>query len=461
MSGSARHGAARSKREDRGSTHDEPRTSTATRSRKQGKHFTQRGIALIVVMVALMMGAIVTKELSTNVNVDAFGADNATEQMRADFLARSALNLSELILRLQQTLDQPEVKEQLGAVQLTDYADLFMSAFGGTPEEVAATTGLVGEEAKGFGADIGAFGVSIRSDDGKINLNCANGKPEYAQLTYTLVDAMYYFPAFDPLFQVADADGWQRDRRRQTEAIIDYIDSGLDQVSAPGAPKSGASEDYDYSKLKYKAKNNYLDTLDEAKMIRGVDDRFWTLFSPALTVYGGCKLNVRTVEDPRILAALIFLTVKNEDDPVVRDGQLLWYHATAVAYAKDNGYFFDTLEDFEKFVKDPEGAMMMGITEATAAAGGTTTPPAVQFPGVPVGLDLGVELDHAKVEKVLRAGPQRTYRVEAWGEITRNQPYNPIRRELTAEWDMGNVNVNPRATDQRSRNGAWVHLKKQ
>ena len=122
-------------------------------ARKLGKHFTQRGVALIVVMVALMMAAIVTKQLSTNVNVDAFGSSNATEQMRADFLARSSMNLSELILRLQQTLDQPEVKNMIGAVQLTDYADLFMSAFGGTPEEVAATTGLVGEEAKGFGAD--------------------------------------------------------------------------------------------------------------------------------------------------------------------------------------------------------------------------------------------------------------------------------------------------------------------
>ena len=392
---------------------------------KVSRRNKERGVALIVVMVCLTMAAVVTKQMSTDTNVDSFGANNATEQMRADFLARSSLNLSELILRLQQTLDQPEVKNMIGAVQLTDYADLFMSAFGGTAEEVAATTGLVGGEAKGFGADIGAFGVSIRSEDGKVNVNCANGKPEYAQLAYTLIDAMYYFPAFNPLFEGTDADGWHRDRRQQTGAIVDFIDDNLDQAVPPGQPRSSAGEDYDYSRMKYKAKNNYLDTVDEMRLIRGVDDRFWTLFSPAFTVYGGCKLNVRTVEDPRILAAIIFLTVKNKEDPVVKDGTLLWEHALAVSFARDNGYFFDELQDFVDFVKDPEASLMMGLatptgTGATGATGATPRP--VQIPGVRQGINLGVELDLNEVRKVLRAGPQRTYRVEAWGEITRNEP---------------------------------------
>ena len=28
------------------------------------------------------------------------------------------------------------------------------------------------------------------------------------------------------------------------------------------------------------------------KLARGVDDRFWTLFGDAFTVYGGCKINL-------------------------------------------------------------------------------------------------------------------------------------------------------------------------
>ncbi len=448
-----------------------PRRARRGRGGRAGAHFTQRGVALIAVATALTMTAILAKEFATDTQIDAFGADNARDQMRAEMLAQSSLNLSEMILRLQQVLDAPDVAEQIGAVQITDYADLFMSAFGGTAEEVASATGLFGDEAKGLGADIGAFGIRILSDDGKINLNCANGKREYAQLTYTLLDALYYFPAFDPLFQDADAEGWRRDRRLQTEALIDYIDEDGSKVAPPGEPPASGAEDYGYDSLPddYKAKNNYLDTLEELKLVRGVDERFWTLFSPAFTVYGGCKLNIRAVDDPRIIAAIIFLTVKDKNDPVVRDGNTLWIHAQAVAWARKNGFFFNTAQDFVDFVKDPEAQLGAGLTDDTAGGtggtggtggiGGSATP-AIQIPGVPPGMDLGVELDIAEVNKILRAGPQRTYRLEAWGEVTRFPPFTPLRRTVNAVWDMGTVNINQRSTEARARNGAWVYLRR-
>lgn len=442
---------------------DAPRRRGAGPSaRRRHLRFTQRGVALIAVTTALALTAVLVNEFSRNSHVDAFGSDNARDQMRAEWLARSSLNLSEMILRLQQVLDNPQVQQQLGPVQITDYADLFMQAFGGTPEEVLDATGLAGEDAEGFGADIGYFRVSITTDDGKINANCANGKLQYWQLTYTLLEALYYFPAFDPVFQEADADGWRRDRAQQTQAIIDYVDSNTTRAYAPGEPPNTANEDYGYENLKdqYRPKNNYLDTVDELKLVRGVDERFWTLFGQAFTVYGGCQLNVRALEDPRIVAAIIFLTAKNKEDPVIRDGALLWYHAQAVAFARTNGYFFSTTQDLVDFVKDPEAQLSGALADASAQGGATgqAAPIAIQIPGVPVGIDLGVELDQAEVDKILRAGAQRTYRVEAEGVVQRNAPYAPIARRITAVWDMGNVNVNQRSDEAKSRNGAWVYL---
>ena len=427
----------------------------------------ERGVALIVVLTAVMVVTLIFSEFKTNTTYDKFGADNALDQTRGELLARSSMNLSELIIRLQQVLDDPQVQQQVGQVQLTDWADMFMSAFGGTPEEVASTTGLVGEDAAGFGADIGSFGVKITSDDGKINVNCANGKPEHAQLTYTLLESLYYFPAFDMLFQDPDADGWRRDRKLQTQAIVDYIDDNKDQAQPPGAERSNAAEDYGYANLKdsYKAKDNYLDSLAELKLARGVDERFWTLFGNSFTVYGGCKLNVRSLEDPRIIAALLYLTAKDPEDPIVRDGNLLWYHALAVSFARQNGYPFQDTKEFVDFVKDPEALLGAGLTDPTGTGTGTGTGAAatgaavpIQIPGVPPGLDLGLTLDQAKVDKVLRTGPQRTYRVEAWGQVTRHSIFPPILRKITAVWDMGNVNSNQRSTDAKARNGAWVHV---
>jgi hypothetical protein len=421
--------------------------------------FTQRGVALVIVTVALMLTGLLVKEFAVETHTDAFGADNARDQMRAEMLARSALGLSELILRVQQTLDSPQAQQFLGVLQITDYADMFMQAFGGTPEEVSGAVGLAGDQARGFGAEIGAFGVKITTDDGRINVNCANGKTEYVALTQTLLDALYYFPAYDPVFQDPDAEGWRRDRRQQTAALMDFVDENTQALPPPGQTAGGAAEDYGYEGLAddYKAKNRYLDTVEELKLARGVDERFWTLFGAAFTVYGGCKLNVRALEDPRILAAVLYLTAKNPNDPVKQDGALLWYHAQAMAYARQSGFYFNSLEDFVEFAKDPEGQMSAGLGGAAAQAAGAQ-PIQVQIPGVPVGLDLGVELDLEAVRKVLRAGAQRTYRVETWGEITRAAPFPTIRRELTAVWDMGNVNTNQRSPDARERNGAWLFL---
>ena len=435
--------------------------------RRRSKKERERGIALIVVTTALAIAGLLYNEFKTTTVYDKYAADNTLDQMRGDMLARSSLNLSELILRIQQVLDSDDVKQQIGEVQITDWADMFMSAFGGTAEEVYDATGLQGEDAEGFGAEIGSFGVRITTDDGKINVNCANGKPENAQLTYTLLDALYYFPAFDPVFQEPSSDGWNRDRRLQTEAIMDFIDSDDDKVPPPGEARGGGGEDYGYEGLpdRYKAKNDYLDTVDELKLVRGVDDRFWTLFGPSFTVYGGCKLNVNALEDPRIIAAVLYLTAKDREDPVIRDGALLWYHALAVSFARQNGFPFSTTAEFAEYVKDPEAQLGMGLMDPTGTGSGTGTgtggaaaPIPIQIPGVPVGIDLGLELDQSLVDKVLRSGPRRTYRVEAWGQVTRNAVMNPILREVTAVWDMGNVNINQRSTDTKARNGAWIYV---
>src|SRR5262249_54507462 len=151
------------------------------------------------------------------------------------------------------------------------------------------------------GADIGTCGLtgSLRTEDDKINLNCANGNDAAAATLKSFLEAMFYFQAYDPIFEEPDAEGWRRDRPTQVAAIIDYIDNNFLRLR-----DRGTTEDYNYEGLKdpYKAKNTYLDSIGEAKLIRGVDDRFWTLFGPAFTVYGACKTNLTAVSNSQIIA---------------------------------------------------------------------------------------------------------------------------------------------------------------
>jgi hypothetical protein len=84
--------------------------------------------------------------------------------------------------------------------------------------------------------------------------------------------------------------------------------------------------------------------------------------------------------------------------------------------------------------------------------------------GLTGGQKLGLELDMTKLGQLASAGPRRTYRVEAWGEIERKQkmsdgsPVFPaIRSTVSGVWDTKVVPQNVRKPPVPK--GAWVYLR--
>jgi type II secretory pathway component PulK len=414
----------------------------------------QRGIAIMAVVVALAILGAVVAESSTDTTVDYTAAANARDEMQAEFLTRSGANLTQVILRLQTDLVD-KYRKELGDFQLADYAGMFMGAFGGGADEVDAMAqmlgGFRGDAIKGLGVAVGRFDVAISTDDGKININCAYERLEETQrkTLKAQLEALFYFEAFDPIFENADAEGWRRDRATQAAALIDYVDPGRDQFGTPGA-----QEEYGYETLedRYAPKNNYLDTVGELKLVRGIDDRMWTLFGDQFTVYGDCKVNIGAVQDPKLVAAILFLSAKNPDDPVVKDPLKLWALAKFIIEARSMGLIFDDLQAFADMVKDPLGAIGTAFSE-TAGATGTTTPPP-QLSGVQIE---GLELDAQKLGQVARSGPRRTYRVEVVATVPRGVEGSGMEyvRRLNAVWDTKTQNQNMR--DQNYARGSWVY----
>lgn len=421
----------------------------------------QRGIALIMVLVAMAITLVITTDFGTATNVDTMASANYRDQMRAHFLARSSLDLAELVIRLQMRLDN--IKMLRGKVQITDFADQVMLAFCGSEEEVQAAIGLPSSMTKGLGADIGTCGVvgSIRTDDDKININCANGNDTTAGTLKAALEALVYFPAYDPVFEEPDAEGWRRDRTNQVAAIIDYVDTNTLK-----ARERGTTEDYGYENLKdpYKAKNTYIDTVGEIKLARGVDDRFWALFGSAFTVYGGCKTNLSAITNSQLIASILYLAAKNPADPILQNPAKLFELAGMVARARQFGMTFSSLDDFITFVKDPSAAVTMTANKSTMA--GSQASAAVSSGAVNNGQKLGMELDKTKLSQIAGTGPRRTYRIEAWGEVEGKQKngdgtpvFPPIRSTITGVWDTKVVNQNARKPPQP--NGAWVFLREE
>jgi general secretion pathway protein K len=427
---------------------------------KLSKRHKQRGVALLSVMIAIAITIVISNEFGTSTSTDLIAAANYRDEMRAHFLARSATNLAELVVRIQQRLDN--VQQLRGQVQITDYADQLVLPFCGSDAEVKDAIGFSTSQIKGLGADIGTCGFNgpFTTEDSKININCSNVDAAW-QVTKSAIDALMFFSAYDTVFDDNDAEGWHRDRAMQSAALLDYVDS-----NTMHARDRGTTEDYGYESLKdrYYAKNNYIDTPGELKLVRGVDDRFWTLFGAAFTVYGGCKMNVSALDNPQLVAALLYLTAKNPNDPVLLDQRRLFLLATLVSKAKEFGEVFTSINDFVSFVKDPSAAVMMLAGQGTMQGSAASAALAANLPGLQPGEQIGLELDPAKVAQMAFTGPRRTYRIEAYGEVERKQKtkdgkpvYPPIRKTITGVWDMKVVPQNVRKPPQPK--GAWVFMK--
>lgn len=432
----------------------------------------QRGIALLAVITAVAICMVIVNEFGTRTSIDLMQARNNLDQMRAHFLARSSLNLTEIVLRLQDQIDKNSDAagsqggpNPMAGVNVTMWADTLMAAFGGDAEQVEAAIGIGVGQGKGLGSDIGTFGVRLVPVDGKININCSNNIRQ-ANLVARTIETLLFPVAFDPLFQEPDADGWRRDRRTQVAAIIDYVDSNNFKIELVNDQwqTSSAIEDYGYETLRdrYKPKNNYLDSVSELKLVRGVDDRFWTLFGKAFRAHGDCKVNLRALDDPKVVAAIISLAAKNPDDPGLRDPNVVWTIANLVLKAKEFGYTFETAQEFAEFVGDPVAQIGALVSELGGAAGGSTATPTLPLPQLPAGFK-GIELDESPqgpLNQIASSKSIEVYEVEAYAEIPR-PPFLPIRRTIRSVWDQKHQISAENRRSPFTPNGYWLYLREE
>ncbi len=423
--------------------------------------FTQKGIALVAVASVTAFIGVISAEFSYNTNIDYAQAANARDDMRAHFLARSGMSLSRLVIKVQKDVFD-KYRKYLGDLQLADYLPMITGAFGGSKEEVQAFADLVGgidtDNIKGLGLPEGEFDVQVTTDDGRINVNCANGAAATQKQLELMLTAMVMPPGYDRMFEERDGDGQFTDRPTFVKAIIDWVDRDTAGYGASGQP-----EDYGYESRPdpYKARDNYVDTIDELQLVRGMDERRWALFGPAFTIYGGCKVNVAAANDLNVIMAIIAQAAKDPNDPVLRDLTKLWRLAAVVAQARGYGIMFDDLNAFADFVKDPAAAMGDLGADGTGAGGTGTGGTGTGAVGGTAGQAAqnaanqiqGVELDKAKLALVARAGGRRTYRVVTTSRIGK------VEKKIVAVWDTDTQNQNAR--DPAYARGSWVYWREE
>ncbi|WP_437975912.1 type II secretion system protein GspK [Sorangium sp. So ce295] len=303
---------------------ERPRSRRARARRRLRSRRDRRGVALVMVLGAITVLTVFLTELQEETSTELSAALADRDALRAEYYAKSAVNLSRMLIA-----SEPSVSTTIGPmlaivgirgkfqVPVWKFTDMFLGPFNA---QLAASEGSAAPppEAAGEGSATGKnlgltgggrFELKIVDEDSKINVNRAaddvGGISDQIavgnQLLSLMSDAQY-----NTLFEERDGDGQFSDRATICSALIDWADPG-DQTFAcdatSNAPSSTGAEDSFYQTvgLPYQRKNAPFDSVDELRLIRGMNDDFWATFvdpdpsnpdKRVLTVWGSRKQKV-------------------------------------------------------------------------------------------------------------------------------------------------------------------------
>jgi len=386
---------------------------------------SRRGVALILVLTTVAILSSIAVEFGYQARVSLHLAENSRDELRAYYLARSAVNLSRLLLHFQKQVDQ--VGGQLGAAlsgmlsrpgttgggapQLPGAAPASnlgirlweilpidsnvmpallgggdLSALGAPapdlygqppPQEETRRPQIAAPAVHSFGGFEGAFKAKIVDENSRINARGLDGLGATPLATLTQLRAMMNDPKYDFIFDEDDAN---RDRVRRDDVILalkDWIDldetgTALDPTNPSNPFVNGFSDEnsaYDRYVPRYKAKNAPFDSLEELYMVRGVNDRFMAAFGDRLTVWldVNAKLNINT-NDPLQMLTNILSAAANPNDPKLRDPRLLAIILQEIQVRKMFSFLGLSAQDFVGILK-ANGIRVNPVLENSANPG--------------------------------------------------------------------------------------------
>jgi general secretion pathway protein K len=369
----------------------------------------QRGAALLVVITSIAILAAVTVDLAYNTRLSLQSAANARDELRAYWLAKSAVAMSRLVLNMQQKLDGATGGATPGApaaptatptppataaaapggalasavpglaglgkmsVRLWELvpidssaASLFLGGAGaGAPAPAAEPPAPQGEGApaaaaegarRAFGDAEGSFHATIDDEERKINVRQFNGIGLLTAAQTSRLAALVQDPKWDFLFDEDDANGMRVSRKDLFAAIKDWQDEDEMSSAFTGNPQTpfenGFGDEnswYDRLTDRYKAKNAWCDSLDELYMVAGVSDAFMAAFGDKLTIYPdqNAPINVNTTDPQQLMINAVLLSdPPGVPQPALMDPAFMGKLQAALALARPLPFVSITPQQF-------------------------------------------------------------------------------------------------------------------
>ena len=285
------------------------------------KQKNQRGMALIMVMIALIILTAMTSDFMEGNKVYLQTAVSHRDAVKAEYLARSGVNLSRLLLSVQSL---PMFKKALN-FPFWQFADMILEPFtthqgdGSLAEEAL---GFSLEDAEGLGLPEGEeFTLNIVDEESKLNLNLgAHPTSPLRMLVFNSMLAMMEPEMYNSIFEGDDYRS-DVDREQVICEIFDWADPDEDAC----AGGLGEEAYYSMTEPKYERKNAPFDSLQELHFVHGIGDDFWSAFvepdpldpsTRTFTIWGTGKVNVNTAATSTLVATLCMAaTEPNGNNP--------------------------------------------------------------------------------------------------------------------------------------------------
>ncbi len=287
----------------------------------------ERGVALVMVLAVIGVLTVFVAEMSQTTTTALQIAIGQRDRLRAEYLAKSGVNLTRLLMSKEPQIRQmvaPFYSLAAGPLGLSgvppqlnvwSFANDILAPFADAKSAGELGLGVDFAQMQGIKDTGGSFEIIALPENSMINLNQGlfftgsaqenEGRKNIADQLYTLMGGLEPESVYEPLFAQLDADGQLTTRLDIVSNVIDWWDADQARtIYDPGATAvtSAGGEDDFYSRLAepYEIKNAPYDSLDELRLVRGFGDDFWATFiepdpddpsTRRVTVYGSGAVN--------------------------------------------------------------------------------------------------------------------------------------------------------------------------
>lgn len=249
----------------------------------------ERGVAMILAILTIAMMLIFTSDMIVNSTVSLQLATAQRDKVKAEYLAKSGLNLAIFLISADWGIDLFKFQASGNKTPPSDGREDIWTAVNDIPIGGATMEMVTGFQeqfdlSKNGDSKIlddlklfdGEFTVKVEDESQRINVNaCAKGR---ADECLTMLRALMSCPA-----EKAFLDKRKVKPDEVAANIKDWVDE--DNAVEQGAQHSSENDAYNRRDVKVSPKNAPLDTLEELKQVEGWDDDMHKVFSPFLTLF--------------------------------------------------------------------------------------------------------------------------------------------------------------------------------